>query len=96
MTGRTRLAFFALAAVGAMLTAIQLILVLQTWSDPVANAYYWRLAALFQGIAGVVYTAVGLIIVRRRPLKVIGWLVAAIGIGILVYQSISEYAVRGL
>ena len=96
MTGRTRLAFFALAAVGAMLTAVQLILVLQTWSDPDANAYYWRLAALFQGIAGVVYTAVGLMIVRRRPQIVIGWLVAAIGIGILVYQSMSEYAVRGL
>ena len=96
MTGRTRLTFLALAALGTVLAVFQLVLVLQTWSDPIANAYYWRLAALFQGIAGVVYTVVGLVIVRRRPEIVIGWLVSAIGLAILVYHSISEYAVRGL
>src|SRR5688572_1339337 len=96
MSRRTRLTFLALAALGTLLAVFQLVLVLQTWSDPIANAYYWRLAALFQGIAGIVYTAVGLLIAWRRPQIVIGWLVAAIGLGILVYQSISEYAVRGL
>ena len=96
MTGRTRLAFSTIAALGALLAALQFILVIQTWSDPVANAYYWRLAALFQGIAGIVYTALGLVIAWRRPRLVIGWLVSAIGLGILVYQCISEYALRGL
>ncbi len=96
MTERTRLAFVTLVVLGMLLAAAQFVLVLQTWSDPVANAYYWRLAALFQGIAGIVYIGVGLMIVRRRPQIVIGWLVAAIGLGILVYQCITEYAVRGL
>ena len=96
MTGRTRLAFVAVALLGALLAGIQFVLVLQTWSGPVANGYYWRLAALFQGIAGIVYTTVGLVIARRRPQIVVGWLVATIGLGILTYQSISEYALRAL
>ena len=96
MTGRTWLGLGAIAALGTLLAGLQFVLVFQTWSDAVANAYYWRLAALFQGIAGIIYTAVGVIVVWRRPRLAIGWLVAAIGLGILLYQCVSEYAVRGL
>lgn len=96
MSGRTWLGIGVIAALGALLAVGQFVLVAQTWSDPVANAYYWRLAALFQGVAGIVYTALGVVIVWRRPRVVIGWLVAAIGLGILIYQSVSEYALRGL
>jgi hypothetical protein len=96
MIGRTWLGLGVIAALGALLAVGQFVLVFQSWSDPVANAYYWRLAALFQGVAGIVYTALGVVIVWRRPRVVIGWLVAAIGLGILIYQSVSEYALRGL
>ena len=96
MNGRTWLGLGVIAALGALLAVGQFVLVSQTWSDPAANAYYWRLAALFQGVAGIVYTALGVVIVWRRPRVVIGWLVAAIGLGILIYQGVSEYALRGL
>ena len=96
MTGRTWLGLGVIAVLGAVLAGVQFVLVLQTWSDPVANDSYWRLAALFQGLAGIIYTTLGVVVVRRRPRLVIGWLVATIGIGILLYQCISEYALRGL
>ncbi|CAN5133530.1 hypothetical protein BH18ACT5_BH18ACT5_02850 [soil metagenome] len=62
----------------------------------VPNNYYWRFAALMQGLAGAIYLLIGVLIVRLRPRVIIGWLIAAIGIGILMYQTAAEYAVRGL
>ena len=96
MIGRTWLGLGVIAVLGAVLASAQFVLVFQTWSDPVANDNYWRLAALFQGLAGIIYTTLGVVVVWRRPRLVVGWLVAAIGIGILLYQCISEYALRGL
>jgi len=96
MTGRTWLGLGVIAVLGAVLAGVQFVLVFQTWSDPVANDNYWRLAALFQGLAGIIYTTLGVVVVWRRPRLVVGWLVAAIGIGILLYQFFFEYALRGL
>lgn len=75
---------------------VPLWLVVSSWNSDVANTYYFRPAALLQGLSGVVYLAVGLLIVRLRPQINIGWLVAIIGVGILLYQTAAEYAVRGL
>ena len=85
-----------LAAVGIALGALQLWLVLSSWNSDIASSYYWRPAALLQGLSGVVYLVVGLLVVRLRPNINIGWFVAIIGVGILLYQTAAEYAVRGL
>ena len=96
MSLRPRYFLAAMAVMGALLTGLQLWLVLSSWNSDVANTYYWRPAALVQGLSGVIYLAVGLLIVRLRPQINIGWLVSIIGIGILLYHTAAEYAVRGL
>jgi hypothetical protein len=85
-----------LATVGVALAGLQAWLVLSSWNNDIASTYYWRPAALLQGLAGVIYLVVGLLVVRVRPNISIGWLVAVIGVGILLYQTAAEYAVRGL
>ncbi|MGI8517300.1 MAG: hypothetical protein ACR2ME_03010 [Acidimicrobiia bacterium] len=85
-----------MAVVGATLAVLQLWLVVSSWNSAIASTYYFRPAALVQGLSGVIYLAIGLLIVRLRPQINIGWLVAIIGVGILLYQTAAEYAVRGL
>ena len=96
MSSRQRLLIVAVTVIGTALAGLQLWLVLSSWNIAVANTYYWRPAALVQGLAGVIYLAIGLLVVRVRPQINIGWLVAIVGLGILVYQTAAEYAVRGL
>ena len=62
MTGRTWLGLGVIAVLGAVLACVQFVLVLQTWSDPIANDSYRRLAALFQGLAGIIYTTLGVVV----------------------------------
>ena len=96
MSSWQRVLIVTMAVIGTALAGLQLWLVLASWNVAVANTYYWRPAALVQGLTGVIYLAIGLLIVRVRPQINIGWLVAIIGLGILVYQTAAEYAVRGL
>ncbi len=85
-----------MATIGVALSGLQLWLVLSSWNSEIANTYYFRPAALIQGLSGVIYLVVGLLIVRARPKVNIGWFVAMIGLGILLYHTAAEYAVRGL
>ena len=96
MSLKQRLLLALLASVGVVLGGLQLWLVLSSWNSDIANGYYWRPAALLQGLSGVIYLAIGFLIVRLRPNINIGWFVTIIGVGILVYQTAAEYAVRGL
>ena len=96
MSPRQRYFLGLLAVVGIALSGLQLWLVLSSWNSDVANGYYWRPAAFLQGLSGVIYLVVGFLVVRLRPKINIGWFVATIGVGILVYQTAAEYAVRGL
>ena len=96
MSLKQRLLLALLASVGVVLGALQLWLVLSSWNSDIANGYYWRPAALLQGLSGAIYLAIGFLIVRVRPNINIGWIVTIIGVGILVYQTAAEYAVRGL
>lgn len=81
---------------GALLAVAQFVLVGLTWSHPDAEFYYWRPAALAQGVLSLVFLAVGLFVARRRSDNSIGWLVAAIGLLNLVYEAVTEYAVYAL
>jgi hypothetical protein len=78
------------------LTVAQFVLVGLNWSDPGAAAYYWRPAALAQGVVSLVFIVIGLFLVSRRPNNAVGWVVAALGVANMAYQAVTEYAVYGL
>jgi hypothetical protein len=96
MTTKQRALWTASAIVGLSLSGVQFGLIIGTWTNEAANTYYWRLASLIQGLAGVIYLVIGLLVSRRRPNISLGWLVMLIGLGILGYGSAAEYATWGL
>jgi len=71
-------------------------MIVASWSSTQANAWYGRPFALTTALVAVVFVVVGLLIARRRPDNPIGWLLAVVGVTILLYQAASEYALRGL
>lgn len=79
-----------------LLGVAQFVLIGLNWSNPAAEAYYWRPAALSQAVVAVVYMAVGSFVAWRRPDNIVGWLVALIGLGWAAYQTVAEYAVHTL
>lgn len=90
------MAFVCVVSIGAVLAIAQFVLIGLNWSSAEAEAYYWRPAALAQGVIAVVYIAVGSFVAWRRPDNIVGWLVALIGVGGAGYQAVTEYAVHTL
>lgn len=78
------------------LAVFQIWLIAGSWVHTVANDWYWRPFALTMAVAALVYVLVGVIIVARRPENRVGPLLALIGISVLLYQAVGEYALRGL
>lgn len=96
MSTGQRIAFWTIGVLGALLAASQFLLVGLNWSHPDAAAYYWRPAALAQGVLALVFIAIGLFVAGRRPDNRVGWLVALIGLTLMGYQAVTEYAVYTL
>ena len=96
MSTGSRFGFVSLAVLGLAFSVAEFVLVALNWSHPSAEAYYWRPAALAQGVLSLVFVVVGLFIVHRRPHNSVGWLLAAIGVANVGYQAVTEYAVYGL
>lgn len=96
MSTGSRIAFVSTAVLGLVFSLAEFVLVALNWSHPSAEAYYWRPAAVAQGLLSMVFVIVGLFIVHRRPSNSVGWLLAAIGVANVGYQALTEYAVYGL
>ena len=92
----SRVAAWIIAVVAAALAVAQFLLILTTWSHPQAEAFYPRFATLLDLASDVAWALAGVVIARRRPDNLIGWLVCAVGIGLLLLGLQGEYAVRGL
>lgn len=88
--------FWLLVVSTAVLGGGQFLMIVASWSSTQANAWYWRPFALTTALVAVVFVVVGLLIARRRPDNPIGWMLAAVGASVLLYQAASEYALRGL
>jgi hypothetical protein len=76
MSTGQRSAVWTIGVLGALIAFGQFLLVGLNWSHPDAAAYYWRPAALAQGVLALVFTAVGPFVAERRPDNGVGWLVA--------------------
>jgi peptidoglycan/LPS O-acetylase OafA/YrhL len=76
--------WWAAASAGGVLAAVQLFLLAATWHAPTANAYEARPLALAYFLVGMMFLVTGLLVVRRRPGNVIGWMLAAIGLAFLL------------
>jgi len=87
---------YALATFAFLLGAAHFWLVALSWSNPQAEAYYWRPAALGFGVVSLVFAVVGLFVAYRRPDHPVGWLLAVIGVLFIGYQAETEYAVHAL
>jgi hypothetical protein len=71
-------------------------LVLVSWGNPVADAYYWRPIALLSTLVWSTFALVGALIWLRKPANSVGWILSVIGLFMLTTLFIEEYSVRGL
>jgi len=85
-----RVAAFVLAAV--LLSAGIVVLVVNSWGVPEAEAYYWRPAALVNVTVWLTYALTGALLYRRRPDTPVGWLLSGIGLGMLLTGFAIEYS----
>jgi len=92
----SRVAAWIIALVAAVLVAAQLVLIATSWSHPGAEAFFPRFATLLDLASYAAWALAGVVIAMRRPDNPIGWLVCAVGIGLLLLGLQGEYAVRGL
>ncbi len=91
---RPALAFMFILTI--LLAAETIWLVLISWGDPVADAYYWRPAALLNTVVWLTFAVVGQLIWLRKPENSVGWVLTGIGMFMLATSFIEEYSVRGL
>jgi hypothetical protein len=92
--GRSHLWWIA-ATGGGGLAAAHLALLVSTWNAPSATAYEGRASALaFLLVAGM-FLVTGLLVVRPRPGNMIGWMLVAIGLTFLLYNTVVEYTLYG-
>jgi len=92
----SRVAALMVASVAALLVAAQLVLIGTSWSHPAAEGFYPRFATLLDLGSYAAWAVAGVVIALRQPRNPIGWLVCAVGIGLLLLGLQGEYAVRGL
>jgi len=85
-----RVAAFVLAAV--LLSAGIVVLVVNSWGVPEAEAYYWRPAAVVNVTVWLTYALTGALLYRRRPDTPVGWLLSGIGLGMLLTGFAIEYS----
>ena len=85
-----RVAAFVLAA--ALPSAGIVVLVVNSWGVPEAEAYYWRPAAVVNVTVWLTYALTGALLYRRRPDTPVGWLLSGIGLGMLLAGFAIEYS----
>lgn len=94
--GRASRVAVALGALGAVLAAAQLVLIVMSWSHPTIDSWSPRGVALLQTAIGGALAAVGFVIVMKRRANLVGWLLLMGGIAGLGWWLASEYAGWGL
>ncbi|MGH8872060.1 MAG: hypothetical protein ACRDWS_08805 [Acidimicrobiia bacterium] len=91
-----RLLVLSVWLMALVLAGFQIWAIALSWSHKTANDWSWRPFALSIALAALVYVLMGMLVYRRRPENRVGPLLAMIGVTILLYQGVSEYALRGL